>query len=60
VQIDDVNGERRLTHVGLGLTEAEATELRDALDDLLNDAQRGHEHVSASDYQSQLTVWIVR
>jgi hypothetical protein len=32
VQIDDTANRRSLRHVGLGLTEAEARELRDTLD----------------------------
>ena len=60
MRIDDVNGRRPLAHVGLGLTEAEASELRDALDLLLGDSGERHEHVSSADYQVELTVWIQR
>jgi hypothetical protein len=60
MQIDDVAGSRQLTHIGLGLTRAEAKELRDTLDLLLNDSVDTHEHVSSIDYQTELTVWIQR
>ncbi len=60
MRIDDVNGSRQLAHVGLGLTEAEANELRDTLDLLLRDPGERHEHVSGADYQAELTVWIQR
>jgi hypothetical protein len=60
VIIDDVNERRRLPHVGLGLTEDEARELRDTLVTLLEDRGERHEHVSSADYQTELTVWIER
>lgn len=60
MRIDDVNANRQLAHVGLGLTEAEATELRDTLELLLTDPAERHEHVSSADYQAELTVWIQR
>jgi hypothetical protein len=60
MRIDDINGNTHLTHVGLGLTEAEARELRDTLDILLNDPEDRHEHVSSADYQTELTLWIQR
>jgi len=56
VRIED--GERRpLDEVHLGLTPAEAAELRDALDDLLAapDEDR-HHHVSSADYATELSV----
>ena len=57
MQIDDTANSRELTHVGLGLTEAEASELRDMLTTLLEDSGERHEHVSSSDYTRELTVW---
>jgi hypothetical protein len=60
VKIDDVTDNRRLSHVGFALKEAEARELRDVLDQLLLDASEAHEHVSSADYQTELTVWIAR
>jgi len=60
MRIDDVVNQRDLRHVGLGLTESEAVELRDALDTLLDDPEPRHEHVSSADYERELTVWIVR
>lgn len=60
MRIDDVVNQRDLRHVGLGLTESEAIELRDALDTLLSDPAPRHEHVSSGDYGRELTVWIVR
>lgn len=56
--IDDTSGGRRLSHVGLGLTRAEAEELRDVLDVLLGEEPGRHEHVSSADYQRELTLWI--
>jgi len=56
MKIDDTRNERELSHVGLGLTEMEARELRDTLDTLLDDPGERHEHVSSSDAQRELTV----
>lgn len=58
MQIDDVNGNRQLAHVGLGLTDAEANELRDTLNLLLQSGPGRHEHVSSADYKTELTIWI--
>ncbi|MEJ7569383.1 MAG: hypothetical protein WKF41_14090 [Gaiellaceae bacterium] len=60
MQINDTENERRLKHVGLGLTEAEARELRDTLDTLLLDPGDRHEHVASTDFQNELTIWLVR
>ena len=62
MKINDTANRRELNHLGLGLglTEAEARELRDALTTLLKDSGERHEHVSSSDRQRQLTVWLVR
>jgi hypothetical protein len=60
VEINDTENNRTLRHVGLGLTEPEARELRDTLDTLLLDPQERHEHVASADFQHELTIWIVR
>jgi hypothetical protein len=60
MRIDDVNGGRQLAHVGLGLAESEASELRDTLDLLLSDTAERHEHVSSADFQTEVTIWIQR
>jgi hypothetical protein len=60
MHIDDTANSRELHHVGLGLTEAEARELHDTLQTLLDDPSERHEHVSSSDYQRELTIWLVR
>ena len=60
MQITDAADNRELNHVGLGLTEAEARELRDTLTTLLEDSGERHEHVSSSDYKRELTVWLRR
>ena len=60
MRIDDTANSTELTHVGLGLTEDEARELRDTLDVLLEDPGARHEYVASSDYQRELTVWLKR
>ena len=62
MKIDDVVNNRELMNVGLGLTEAEAKELRDALGVLLEDASEPerHEHISSVEYDRELTIWIIR
>jgi hypothetical protein len=60
MKIDDVVNKHELRHVGLGLTEAEAMELRDTLEALLGDPKPRHEHVSSADFDRELTVWLVR
>ena len=60
MKIDDVADERQLTRIGIGLTDTEARELRDAIDQMLNDPGPRHEHVSSEDYEQELTVWIIR
>ena len=50
----------RLAHVGLGLREDEARELREDLDLLVSDSGLSHEHVSSADYQVEMTVWLDR
>ncbi len=58
MQIDDVQRKTQLSHVGLGLSKAEATELRDTLEMLLSGHPERHEHISSADYQTGLTVWL--
>lgn len=60
MRIDDTANGRELQHVGLGLTEAEARELRDTLEILFQDPAERHEHVSSADFQRELTVWLLR
>jgi hypothetical protein len=60
MKIDDTANHRELQHVGIGLTESEARGLRDTLDTLLGDPGARHEHVPSSDYQRELTIWLVR
>jgi hypothetical protein len=50
--------EKPLDRVYLALTDNEARELRDALDDLLKTDEAGwHGHVSSSDYDREVTVY---
>lgn len=58
MRITDTESQRQVQVLELCLTQAEARELRDALDALLRDSSARHEHVSSSDYQTDLTVWI--
>ena len=45
----------------LWLTPTEARELRDTLDQLLREKDyEGHHHVSAADFQTEITVCLVR
>jgi hypothetical protein len=60
MRIDDVVNQRDLAHMGLGLTESEAVELRNVLNTLLGDPEPRHEHVSSEDYGRELTIWIIR
>ncbi len=60
MQIDDTENHRQLRQVGLALTESGARELRDTLTILLDDPNERHEHVSSSDFQQELTVWLQR
>jgi hypothetical protein len=50
MQIDDTENKRVLRHVGIGLTESEARELRDTLDALLGAPDERHEHVASADF----------
>jgi hypothetical protein len=60
MRIHDTAADRKLAHLGLRLTEPEAMELRDALTGLINDPAERHEHISAANFQVDLTVWIDR
>jgi hypothetical protein len=60
MRIETAPGET-VSSVGLFVTVLEARELRDSLDAMLTDrAARGpasrHEHVSSTDYQTEITV----
>ena len=52
----DATTSTRLTSVGLYLGPAEAQELKDALDQLLSNRELHHLHISADDYQEEITV----
>lgn len=58
MRITDLEAKRQLNLVELCLTRAEAQELQSDLDVLLTGGRDRHEHVSSSDYQTELTVWI--
>jgi hypothetical protein len=60
MEIHDTERNQALRHVGLGLTEAEARELRDTLDTLLADPGERQEHVASIDFQSEVTIWLKR
>lgn len=57
MQIKDLETNKQLHVIGLGLTPAEARELQGDLERLLTDGG-DHLHVSSADYQTELTVWI--
>lgn len=59
MKIEDPENKQNLSLVGLGLTRAEAAELRDILAALLENPFPGrHEHVLSEDYQVEVSVWI--
>ena len=58
MRIENLESKEPVYILGLALTRAEARELRDDLDSLLNADEARHEHVSSADYQTELTVWI--
>ena len=59
MHIHDLDSETQITQLGLRLTTAEAAELRDSLEVLIDDPRPGrHEHVASADYQTEITVWI--
>jgi hypothetical protein len=58
MKIEDLESKRPVHLLGLGLTRAEARELRDDLEALLGGGEIRHEHVASIDFQTELTVWI--
>lgn len=60
--IEDFDNNQRLANIGIRLTEAEAREMIDSIQQLLDDAKNlgRHEHVSSDDYQTEISVWIER
>jgi hypothetical protein len=56
MRIEKARGEP-IPRVYLWLTRAEASELRDTLDQMMADESlERHEHVSSADYQTEITV----
>jgi hypothetical protein len=59
MHIEDLDSETRIAQLGLRLTAAEASELRDTLEALIGDPRPDrHEHIASADYQTEITVWI--
>jgi hypothetical protein len=61
VRIEDPNSDTVLDRIDVCVEESEAEELRDKLEILLRDSERGeraHEHVSSADYKVEMTVWL--
>ena len=59
MRLEDVLSGSELAVVALGLTRAEASELRDDLTALLTAQNPSrHEHVASTDYQKEIWVWI--
>jgi len=61
MRIEDPDSDTVLKRPGVCLEESEAEELRDKLEILLRDNERGervHEHVSSADYKVEMTVWL--
>lgn len=56
MRILDENSDKSLENVILYLTQSEASELRDALDDLLKNPLNNHVHISNENYQKEITV----
>jgi hypothetical protein len=58
ISADEEPAADQLSNVNLALSQQEATELRDALGDLLKVEQEGwHVHVSSSDYSREVRVY---
>ncbi len=53
MRIDDVSEIRELHHVGLGLAESEAEQLRDALEALRADPNPRRAHLSSVEYDRE-------
>ena len=58
MRILDEDNDKALSRITLYLTKAEAVELRDSLNLLLENPHGRHEHVSSSDYRKELTACI--
>jgi hypothetical protein len=61
MRIEDPDSNTVLKRIDVCLEESEAKELRDKLEILLRDSERGekaHEHVSSTDYKVEMTVWL--
>lgn len=57
--IENINTREQWDRVVIHLKRTEASELRDALDAILNEGNPGrHEHVPSSDFQREITVLI--
>ena len=58
MKIFNPRGNEVLKEVTLFLTQSEASEMRDALESLLDDPSAHHNHISNEDYSSEVTVAI--
>jgi hypothetical protein len=61
MRIQDPDSDTVLKRIDVNLEESEAEELRDKLEILLRDSERGdraHEHVSSADCKVEITVWL--
>jgi hypothetical protein len=58
MRIQDFEASKPLSVVGVALTPEEAVELCAAVQALLDGKPGRHEHVSAADYQTEITVWL--
>lgn len=56
MRLVDLDENRSIKSVGLVLTPAEASELKDGLDQMLAERAEFHVHVSSSDFQTELTI----
>jgi hypothetical protein len=54
----DEDNDRRLNHVTLFLTKAEAIELQGCLENLLLEPDSHHEHLSDEEYKKEITVCV--
>jgi hypothetical protein len=58
MRILDEDKDLRLERIILYLTQSEAGELRDSLENILSNPADNHAHVSSNDYQKEITVVI--
>ena len=58
MRILDEDKDRALEKVSLYLTRSEAMEMKDALELLLKDPTKHHEHVLSDDYRKEITICI--